>query len=84
MYFGLCLGEDTQEGGNISVNVSMPLNYPEESNNSTTSSPSLGGMVPSLALPPRPPVVFLGYTLPPGHPCNSFTLPPLSRPKSVI
>ena len=80
MHFGLFLGEDTQESGNhvenISLNESMPLNYPEESNNSTTSSPSLGGMVPSLALPPPPPAVFLGYSLPPGHPCNSFTLPP--------
>ncbi|ONI10447.1 hypothetical protein PRUPE_4G048000 [Prunus persica] len=28
------------------------------------------------ALPPPPPAVFLGYTLPPGHPCNLFTLPP--------
>lgn len=26
--------------------------------------------------PPLPPTFFLGYTLPPGHPCNSFTLPP--------
>lgn len=26
--------------------------------------------------PPPPPSHFLGYTLPPGHPCNSFTLPP--------
>ncbi|XP_065619897.1 probable hexosyltransferase MUCI70 isoform X2 [Quercus suber] len=72
-------GEDTQEGenhvGNISVNESFPLTYPEESNN-LTSSPSLGEMVHSLALPPPPPAAFLGYTLPPGHPCNSFTLPP--------
>ncbi|XP_028782006.1 uncharacterized protein LOC114738151 [Neltuma alba] len=29
-----------------------------------------------MALPPPPPSQFLGYTLPPGHPCNSFTLPP--------
>lgn len=72
-------GEATQEGenhvGNISVNESFPLTYPEESNN-LTSSPSLGEMVHSLALPPPPPAAFLGYTLPPGHPCNSFTLPP--------
>ncbi|XP_065877982.1 probable hexosyltransferase MUCI70 isoform X2 [Euphorbia lathyris] len=27
-------------------------------------------------LPPPPPKYFTGYTLPPGHPCNSFTLPP--------
>ncbi|KAK4589943.1 hypothetical protein RGQ29_020496 [Quercus rubra] len=33
-------------------------------------------MVHSLVLPPPPPAAFLGYTLPPGHPCNSFTLPP--------
>ncbi|XP_044497164.1 probable hexosyltransferase MUCI70 [Mangifera indica] len=26
--------------------------------------------------PPPLPSYFLGYTLPPGHPCNSFTLPP--------
>ncbi|KAK4797900.1 hypothetical protein SAY86_030226 [Trapa natans] len=26
--------------------------------------------------PPPPPTFFLGYTLPAGHPCNSFTLPP--------
>lgn len=79
MHFGLFLGEDTQEGenhaGNISVNESLPLPYPEESKN-LTSSPSLGETVHSLALPPPPPAAFLGYTLPPGHPCNSFTLPP--------
>ncbi|KAL4312243.1 hypothetical protein GQ457_01G042180 [Hibiscus cannabinus] len=27
-------------------------------------------------LPPPPPSYFLGYTLPPGHPCNTFSLPP--------
>ncbi|KAK9936376.1 hypothetical protein M0R45_013222 [Rubus argutus] len=34
--------------------------------------------ITSLALPPPPPPppFFLGYTLPPGHPCNTFTLPP--------
>ncbi|KAK9001231.1 hypothetical protein V6N11_083019 [Hibiscus sabdariffa] len=26
--------------------------------------------------PPPPPSYFLGYTLPPGHPCNTFSLPP--------
>jgi hypothetical protein len=29
-----------------------------------------------LPPPPPPPAFFLGYTLPPGHPCNIFTLPP--------
>ncbi|KAK8993365.1 hypothetical protein V6N11_033466 [Hibiscus sabdariffa] len=28
------------------------------------------------AMPPPPPSYFLGYTLPPGHPCNTFSLPP--------
>ncbi|GMJ14679.1 MUCILAGE-RELATED 70 [Hibiscus trionum] len=27
-------------------------------------------------MPPPPPSYFLGYTLPPGHPCNTFSLPP--------
>ncbi|KAH1054961.1 hypothetical protein J1N35_033026 [Gossypium stocksii] len=27
-------------------------------------------------MPPPPPSYFLGYTLPPEHPCNSFSLPP--------
>ncbi|KAH9748714.1 F3H9.11 protein [Citrus sinensis] len=32
--------------------------------------------IESTVFPPPPPSYFLGYTLPPGHPCNSFTLPP--------
>ncbi|CAN1810696.1 Probable hexosyltransferase MUCI70 [Linum perenne] len=32
--------------------------------------------VANLVLPPPPPSFFLGYSLPPGHPCNAFTLPP--------
>ncbi|TYG65168.1 hypothetical protein ES288_D06G164400v1 [Gossypium darwinii] len=27
-------------------------------------------------MPPPPPSYFLGYTLPPGHPCHTFSLPP--------
>ncbi|XP_019419783.1 PREDICTED: uncharacterized protein LOC109330173 isoform X2 [Lupinus angustifolius] len=34
------------------------------------------GFKTSLLLPPLPPRYFMGYSLPPGHPCNSFTLPP--------
>lgn len=76
MCFGKSLGEDAQEREpipNIGVNGSMLLNNHIESN--TLSSLSVMGVVHNLALPP-PPAVFLGYTLPPGHPCNSFTLPP--------
>ncbi|KAH0704777.1 hypothetical protein KY285_019055 [Solanum tuberosum] len=31
---------------------------------------------PPPPLPPSPPVYFKGYTLPPGNPCEGFTLPP--------
>lgn len=64
---GLFSGEDTQEENsvqNISVNESMSIGN------------SLRGVAANLVLPPPPPSYFLGYTLPPGHPCNSFTLPP--------
>lgn len=30
----------------------------------------------ALTIQPPPPVYFKGYTLPPGNPCESFTLPP--------
>ncbi|XP_031248707.1 uncharacterized protein LOC116106480 isoform X2 [Pistacia vera] len=35
-----------------------------------------GETIENRIFPPPPPSYFLGYTLPPGHPCNSFTLPP--------
>lgn len=77
------LGEDSQEGNHvqhIGVNDSVALSYPESSltneEQSFTSSPDILGITSNLVLPPPPPSFFLGYTLPPGHPCNSFTLPP--------
>ncbi|KAJ6935523.1 hypothetical protein NC652_010515 [Populus alba x Populus x berolinensis] len=66
-------GEDAQEDGrppNISVNASVSLSHIE---NKTSF---LQGIISDISLPPPPPAYFLGYTLPPGHPCNSFTLPP--------
>lgn len=77
MHFGASLGEDGQERENvqsIGVNESIPLNNLMERD--ALSLPNLVGVVQDLALPPPPPAVFLGYTLPPGHPCNAFTLPP--------
>ncbi|GKA97916.1 Rho GTPase-activating protein like protein [Tanacetum coccineum] len=39
--------------------------------------PSLSPPPPSLSLPPpSPPIYFTGYTLPPGNPCETFTMPP--------
>ncbi|KAL6197162.1 hypothetical protein ACLB2K_032774 [Fragaria x ananassa] len=67
-------GEDPQEGithQNISLNNSVVIRNPESLAQTEKRSYNM-----SLALPPPPPAFFLGYTLPPGHPCNIFTLPP--------
>ena len=81
----MSLGEDSQEGDHvrtITMNNSMALSFSEssppygEQTNNITSSLNILGVNPSLVLPPPPPAVFLGYTLPPGHPCNGFNLPP--------
>ncbi|XP_062096141.1 probable hexosyltransferase MUCI70 [Humulus lupulus] len=82
-------GEDSQNDHVqiISLNNSMALSlaqssppYEEQTNNTTSSSSQSNNPIPvvnpSMVFPPPPPAVFLGYTLPPGHPCNSFTLPP--------
>uniref|UniRef100_A0A5B7AR64 TOD1/MUCI70 glycosyltransferase-like domain-containing protein n=1 Tax=Davidia involucrata TaxID=16924 RepID=A0A5B7AR64_DAVIN len=82
-------GEETREGDRIEsirLNDSLPLNYPESSptygeqdNDKDIISSSLKvGRNESIALlpPPPPPTYFTGYTLPPGNPCESFTLPP--------
>ncbi|KAG5234969.1 F3H9.11 protein [Salix suchowensis] len=67
-------GEVAQEGGHpptISLNDTLPLSRIE---NKTSF---FEGIFSNISLPtPPPPAYFLGYTLPPGHPCNSFTLPP--------
>lgn len=68
-------GEDSQEGitrQNIGLNNSIIIRYPE----SLAKKEKQSYNMTSLALPPPPPAFFLGYTLPPGHPCNIFTLPP--------
>ncbi|KAJ7968566.1 Inner membrane protein oxaA [Quillaja saponaria] len=77
-------GEDASENENvpsIHVNKNLSVSYIQssvtylEQNNNTISSQNIMG-IPSSVFPPPPPDYFLGYTLPPGHPCNSFTLPP--------
>ncbi|KAK7400582.1 hypothetical protein VNO78_11792 [Psophocarpus tetragonolobus] len=68
-------GEVSQEGntvGSINANGSVSTSY-SPSGISTTNAM---GSIRKLVLPPPPVGYFLGYHLPPGHPCNSFTLPP--------
>lgn len=75
MRIGSYIGEDEQGVSveNISVNNSITISY---LGSLQTHGPQSNNVTFSLALPPPPPAVFLGYTLPPGHPCNLFTLPP--------
>ncbi|KAK7369028.1 hypothetical protein VNO80_11062 [Phaseolus coccineus] len=66
-------GEDSQEGNtvpSISDNASMSTS----DSISEISTTKAMGLTTKLSSPP--PGYFLGYYLPPGHPCNSFTLPP--------
>lgn len=57
---------------NIKVNESTSIG----DSPSVISTSNILGLSTVLVLPPSPPSYFLGYILPPGHPCNSFTLPP--------
>ncbi|WJX22289.1 putative hexosyltransferase muci70 [Trifolium repens] len=69
-------GEDSQEGNgvqNINVNESMSIS---DAPPSLISAAKITDFATNLVLPLSPPSYFLGYTLPPGHRCNSFTLPP--------
>ncbi|XP_012091609.1 uncharacterized protein LOC105649546 isoform X2 [Jatropha curcas] len=79
-------GEDSQEGDHvpsISIRINSTLNN-SSLNNETDKIEELALPPPPppppppspLTTPPPPSQYFLGYTLPPGHPCNSFTLPP--------
>lgn len=79
LFFVLRLGEDSQTNPahNIAINNTAGLGFIEFSptyGEQRNGFDSVG--VNSVVLPPPPPAVFLGYTLPPGHPCNSFSLPP--------
>nr|GMC83874.1 uncharacterized protein LOC109158820 [Ipomoea batatas] len=74
-------GEDSQGPGipNININNTIRnrefLKEPEQKNNLSPKRNSIGGIAAS-GQPPLPPVYFTGYTLPPGNPCEGFTLPP--------
>ncbi|KAJ4909797.1 Uncharacterized protein Rs2_04418 [Raphanus sativus] len=55
------------------VNHSILLPTNEEQN---IKIRNISSLVTSVTLSPPPPIHFLGYTLPQGHPCHTFTLPP--------
>ncbi|KAF8045964.1 hypothetical protein N665_4168s0002 [Sinapis alba] len=76
-------GEDGQEvqvppslhfNGTSVINHSTLLPTNDDQNINIRNISFLGMNV--VLSPPTPPMHFLGYTLPQGHPCNSFTLPP--------
>jgi hypothetical protein len=75
-------GEDSQEGqgppslhfnGSSGVNYSNMLQTNEELN---MNIGNISFKAKEVIVFPPPPIHFLGYSLPQGHPCNSFTLPP--------
>ncbi|KAE9607209.1 hypothetical protein Lalb_Chr09g0327651 [Lupinus albus] len=72
-------GEDSQEGNGVqSISVDDRVSIPDSLSLISTAANAIG-LSTNLALPSFPPPprsYFLGYHLPPGHPCNSFTLPP--------
>ncbi|GFS46357.1 strawberry notch protein [Actinidia rufa] len=83
----------------LRFNSSIPLNFPESSptygeqnnNNSdnaidsaTLKNVGSNGSMLQPPPPPPPPAFFTGYTLPPGNPCESFTLPPPPADKKRI
>ncbi|TYI09671.1 hypothetical protein ES332_A09G089600v1 [Gossypium tomentosum] len=75
-------GEDQENDNSSKVNDNLALNNPLINvvqsiriDNWTSLSVSVKETKVGVMHPP-PPSYFLGYTLPPGHPCNTFTLPP--------
>ncbi|KAK6133450.1 hypothetical protein DH2020_032818 [Rehmannia glutinosa] len=71
-------GEDAREGIIPSINiVSGPISEEKVNMNETSPSQIMDLKASANAtLPPPPPVFFTGYKLPPGNPCEHFTLPP--------
>ncbi|KAK8484924.1 hypothetical protein V6N11_046299 [Hibiscus sabdariffa] len=78
-------GEDQEDDDGPKVSDSLPLNNSVTPLLNEVQSVGIENRV-SLpinvegtevrVMPPPPPSHFLGYTLPSGHPCNSFSLPP--------
>lgn len=79
--FVIFVGEDSQGPGIPNININTTVrnrefsNEPDQKNNVPPKQNSIGGIAVA-GHPPLPPVYFTGYTLPPGNPCEGFTLPP--------
>ncbi|RDY02390.1 hypothetical protein CR513_14150, partial [Mucuna pruriens] len=69
-------GEDSQVGNSVHNSISVNESVSIGDSPSVISTANIMGFTKNLVLPPPPLSYFLGYTLPPGHPCNTFTLPP--------
>ncbi|XP_058201976.1 probable hexosyltransferase MUCI70 isoform X2 [Rhododendron vialii] len=76
-------GEDSQERDRIeSIRLDNTLSFPGslpthmEQNNDNGIISSTQNYVESNQSRLQPPAFFTGYTLPPGNPCETFTLPP--------
>ncbi|PPD95672.1 hypothetical protein GOBAR_DD07281 [Gossypium barbadense] len=91
LYVGRDKDQETHNG--LKVNDSLPLNNSETP---PMNEVQTVGIIKRVSfpidvertevrvMPPQPPSYFLGYTLPPGHPCNSFSLPPPPADKNGV
>ncbi|KAF5728682.1 F3H9.11 protein isoform 1 [Tripterygium wilfordii] len=79
-------GEDSQDGDRINIvlnNGSSFITYlsvsqtnREQTNSVDSKTSIIRKAFENFALSPPPPQYFIGYTLPQGHLCNNFTVPP--------
>ncbi|KAL2455315.1 hypothetical protein Fot_45492 [Forsythia ovata] len=76
-------GEDSQEPIMSNMSIKSPLISGEKDSLSAAFTSEVNNVVgnafvdpPPLPPNPPPPVYFTGYTLPPGNPCEGFSLPP--------
>ena len=85
MFLSNLAGEDAQVRNSVQrmgFNNTSDFSYTISSSRSMgqdselNNSESIMAQPPPPPPPPPPPAYFTGYTLPPGNPCEGFTLPP--------
>lgn len=69
-------GEDTQELITSMKSGVFPPDTGQIRHIDFIEQNNVGHIASIESLPPPPPAYFKGYTLPPGNPCEGFTLPP--------